>query len=78
MHGVEGVILQRAGLQSIRRELETQFGVSNCSLNYMKSKDFRMKFLNWNESKRNSFYVTIGGRANFNSTKKFLEGVMEK
>ena len=78
MHGVEVVILRRTGLQSTRRKLETEFGVSNCSLKYIKSKDFRMKFLNWNESKKNSFYVTIGGRANFNNTKKFLKGVMER
>ena len=78
MQGVEGVILQRTCLQSIRKELETEFGVSDYSLSYIKSEDFKSRFLHWDDSKKNSFYVTLGGRANFSNTKKFLKRIMEK
>ena len=77
MSEVEIVIMRRANLQSIEHDLERKFGVRSLSLVYLKSNKFKGEFPKWDKSKQNSFYVTLGGRANFNNTKRYLEGIME-
>ena len=70
---IETIIQQRLKLQSTIAMLSNDFGVKP-DLKYICSKLFYDgKYSGWEQTKKNQFIVALGGKANFNKTRNFLE-----
>lgn len=71
MINIELIIKQRLGLQSTIKALEGMKIQPN--FNKIISPEFSKEYKSWDESKKNKFIITIGGKTNFNITRNFLE-----
>ena len=76
MRDLENVIEERLKYQSTQRKLEQNFGVSIDSVGGIKEGVFLKKFTNWDDKKKNQFFVLIGGRANFDNTKDYIKSLI--
>lgn len=69
----EAIISANLDLQSIQRDLKNEFGFNSFKLEDIFSPRILNKYVNWDDQKKKDFIVKIGGRANFKSTKNFIE-----
>ena len=65
------IIEANASMPSVKKHLESNFKFLN--LKFLNSPNYIKYFLSWEEDKKNNFIKLIGGKANFEKTKKFLE-----
>ena len=68
---IESIIRQRLSLQSTKNLLDSQFSIP-ATLEYILSANFTSKFQSWDSVTQNRFIVALGGKANFNKTKRLL------
>jgi len=70
---IEGIIEQRLRLQTNRRILDNEFGISATMISV---KGFaRHSYKSLPEPDRKKFIITVGGRANFASTENFINSL---
>ena len=69
------VIRERLKYQSTQKKLEENFGISINSIGKIKGCAFLKAFESWTCKKQNQFFVLLGGRANFDDTKKYIKSL---
>jgi hypothetical protein len=69
----EAIISANLDMQTIQRDLKSQFGFNSFKLEDIFSSKVLNRYISWDEQKKKDFIVKIGGRANFKSTKNFIE-----
>jgi hypothetical protein len=70
---IEDIIKANLEAQSVQKTLKTKFGLSKFSFDTVFNNRYISNYPKWPEEKRTEFISTIGGRANFNKTKNFIE-----
>jgi hypothetical protein len=70
---IRDVIQANLGLQTVQRTLEKSFGLYKFDVNTILDNKYINNFNKWDEDKKSLFISTIGGKANFYKTKKFIE-----
>lgn len=72
-YNIEDIIKMNLNTQSAQRVLKEKFGLFNYNFDTIFNSKYINNYLNWNESKRSEFIVTIGGKINFKKTKNLIE-----
>lgn len=70
---IENVIKDRLNLQSNQRILLNEFNIKNPAVIFNNINNVTESYKRWNEEKQKKFLITLGGKINFNKTKKFIE-----
>lgn len=70
---IASVIEQRLGLQSTQKQLEEEFDIYLPGLHSLKGITAALDEME--PSQRNKFILLVGGKTNFEKTKKFLESL---
>lgn len=74
---LEIIIAQRLNLNTNQRILANEFNLPFANINSVKDKNYlKQNFLYWEEPKRNKFIQTLGGRINFDATKKLINNLI--
>ena len=71
---IEYIIEQRMKLQSTVRTLES-FGIKIFNLKFFNSKEFKKNYNSWGDSTKKSFLIALGGKANMEKTRQFIEKI---
>ena len=75
---LETIIAQRLNLETNRRILWDEFGVSFANLEKVKNPFFlKENYKNWTQDKKDRFAITIGGKVNFKTTQEYLQKILE-
>ena len=75
MNELETIINKRIKLQTVQKSLETKFGLKFPTLNKIKSAQFIEQYSSWDQTKRKSFAIELGGPINVYYTKNYLENL---
>lgn len=75
---IEGIVKDRLRLQTVQRNFFNNLGILFPTLEKFKQDGFLRQYNNWELEQKNKFLIELGGQANLQQTKRWIDKLIKE